>query len=334
MTTVNRQFLLRSRPRGMVRASDLEYHEAPLPTPGQGEFLVRTRYISLDPSMRGHMENRSDYAAPLGIGDLMRARGVGEVVESNDAETPVGTAVFGFFGMQDYAVIKGRPPQFRLCPAGADLVAELGVLGSTGLTAYFGMLEVAEPRAGDVVVVSGAAGATGSVAGQIARIKGCRVIGIAGTAEKCGWLDELGFDAAIDYKTRDVAAELDRLVPDGLDVYFDNVGGELLDFCLARLRLHARVALCGGISRYNETGELSGPKNYFNLVFRRARMQGFLLGDFADRFDAALDQMRSWLASGELRHRATVIAGFEQLPSALVRLFHGDNVGKMMVRTD
>jgi NADPH-dependent curcumin reductase len=334
MSTVNRQFLLAARPSGMVKETDFEYREVPVPELGDGQFLVKTRYISLDPSMRGQMENRADYVAPLQIGDVMRAGGVGTVVASRHPDYPEGTQVTGTFGMQDYVVSDGRQPPLRSLPADIDPTLALGVLGGTGMTAYFGLLDLGEPKPGDVVVVSGAAGATGSIAGQIAKIKGCRVVGIAGSAEKCRWLtDELGFDAAIDYKAQDVSAELSRLCPKGIDIYFDNVGGEILDLCLARIADRARVVLCGGISRYNATGPLPGPKNYFNLVFRRARMEGFIVLDYAPRFPEAVAEMRQWIDAGKLKQQVTVIDGFKQLPVALIRLFEGYNTGKLMVRT-
>lgn len=335
MTGVNRQFLLAARPHGMVKESDFEYREVPVPQVGEGEALIRTRYISLDPSMRGQMENRADYTAPLAIGDVMRARGVGEIVASKNPELPVGALAWGIFGMQDYAVTNGKGPQFRLLAEDEDPALSLGVLGNTGLTAYFGLLEIGRPEPGDVVVISGAAGATGSVAGQIAKIKGCTVLGIAGTDEKCAWLTgELGFDAAINYRTGDVGAELDRLCPEGIDIYFDNVGGEILDLCLARLAMNARVVLCGGISRYNATDPVPGPRNYFNLVYRRARMEGFIQSDYADRYAQAVKEMRGWMGEGRLKGGATVIEGFRSLPRALIQLFEGRNTGKMMVKTD
>jgi NADPH-dependent curcumin reductase CurA len=234
--------------------------------------------------------------------------------------------------MQDYALVSATG--WRAYDADLDPRLALGVLGNTGMTAYFGMLDIGTPKSGDTVVVSGAAGATGSVAGQIARIQGCRVIGIAGSPTKCEWLTgKLGFDAAIDYRAHDVAAELDRLCPDGIDVYFDNVGGALLDLCLARIASGARVVLCGGISRYNATAPVAGPVNYFNLVYRRARMEGFIVLDYAPRFTEAMERMREWLDSGRLVQEATVIDGFEELPRALIRLFEGFNIGKLMVRT-
>jgi NADPH-dependent curcumin reductase CurA len=333
MNIINRQFRIAARPQGMVKATDFTYAEEAVPEIANGEVLIKTTYISLDPSMRGQMENRGDYVAPLEIGDVMRAGGMGVIEASNNEAFPAGTSVSGTFGMQEYVVSDTKSVPFRTFPAGTDPETALGILGGTGMTAYFGMLEIGQPSEGDTVVVSGAAGATGSVAGQIARIKGCRVIGIAGSAEKCSWLtDELGFDAAINYKTEDVAEALDTLCPKGMDVYFDNVGGEILDICLARIRIGARVVLCGGISRYNAEGPIPGPKNYFNLVFRRARMEGFIVLDYAPRFGEAAAEMQRWIDAGQLKHRTTVIDGFEKLPEALIQLFEGDNIGKMMVK--
>ena len=333
MTDINRQFLLAARPIGMVKETDLEYTETPIPEPGDGEILIRTSFISLDPSMRGQMENRADYVAPLQIGDVMRAGGTGEVIASNNETYPVGTLVQGTFGMQDYVVSDGKSVPFRPF-TGVTPEEALGVLGGTGMTAYFGLLDLGEPKEGDVVVISGAAGATGSVAGQIAKIKGCTVYGMAGSDEKCAWLvDDLGFDAAINYKTQDVAEELDRLCPNGMNIYFDNVGGEILDICLARIAMNARVVICGGISRYNAEGPIPGPKNYFNLVFRRARMEGFIVLDYAARFPEAVAEMRGWMDSGQLKQSKTVIDGFAELPKALIQLFEGVNTGKLMVKT-
>ncbi len=331
--TKNRQFRIAARPVGMVKESDLSYTEEPVPSIGPNQALVRTLYLSLDPSMRGQMENRADYVAPLAIGDVMRAGGVGIVETSNNSKFPVGALVSGTLGMQTHCVSDGVNPPLRVFDGDVDPVAALGVLGGTGMTAYFGMLDIGQPKVGDMVVVSGAAGATGSIAGQIAKIKGCKVVGIAGGPEKCAWLtDELGFDAAIDYKAEDVGARLSAACPNGIDIYFDNVGGEILDLCLARIATGARVVLCGGISRYNANGPIPGPKNYFNLVFRRARMEGFIVLDYAPRFAAAAKDIQAWMASGRLKHRATIVEGFENLPRALIDLFEGKNTGKMMVK--
>ena len=332
---LNRQFLLAARPQGMVKESDFEYRETPIPQIGSGEMLVRTNYISLDPSMRGQMENRADYVAPLAVGDVMRAGGTGIVVKSNHPDFPAGAPVYGTFGMQDYVVSDGASPPLRRYDATLTPQEALGVLGTTGMTAYFGLLNLGEPKAGDTVVISGAAGATGSIAGQIAKLKGCTVIGMAGSNDKCQWLvDDLGFDAAINYKTQDVGRSLDALCPTGINLYFDNVGGEILDLCLERIAMNARVIICGGISRYNATAPVPGPKNYFNLVFRRARMEGFIVLDYINQFPAAIAEMKRWMEAGQLKQSTTVIDGFEQLPRALIQLFEGVNIGKMMVNTN
>jgi len=332
---INHQFVIAARPVGMVKESDFEYRESPQPVAGAGEALVKTEYISLDPSMRGQMENRADYAAPLYIGDVMRARGVGRVLASNNPRFREGDRVIGMFGMQKYTVSDGKNTPMQTFDADIDPKIALGILGGTGMTAYFGLLELGAPKAWDVVVISGAAGATGSVAGQIAKLKGCTVFGMAGTDNKCAWLtDDLGFDGAINYKTQSVAAELDRLCPNGMNIFFDNVGGEILDICLARIAMNARIIICGGISRYNATGPLPGPRNYFNLVFRRARMEGFIVIDYAHRFPEAIAEMRTWIDAGKLKQRTTVIDGFKMLPSALIKLFEGYNTGKMMVRVN
>ncbi len=330
---INRQFRIAARPVGMVKESDFRYTEEPIPDIGDGQARIRTTYLSLDPSMRGQMENRADYVAPLEIGDVMRAGGVGIVDASKHPDLPQGALVAGSLGMQDYSVTDNKTAPVRVYPAGTDPIAALGVLGGTGMTAYFGMLDLGEPKPGQTVVVSGAAGATGSVAGQIARIHGCRVVGLAGSAAKCAWLtDELGFDVAINYKSQDVGKALDAACPNGINIYFDNVGGEILDMCLERIAMNARVVICGGISRYNAQGPIPGPRNYFNLVFRRARMEGFIVLDYAKRFPDAQRQMQQWIDSGELKHRATVIEGFVNLPRALIQLFQGENIGKMMVK--
>ncbi|MFT7306723.1 MAG: NADPH-dependent curcumin reductase CurA [Candidatus Azotimanducaceae bacterium] len=330
-----RQFTLAARPKGKVREQDLALQEVETPSPIDGEFLVRNEYFSLDPSMKGHMEDRSDYRAPLQLGSVMAGRTVGTIVESNHPDYPTGGQVFGFLGMSDYTVTDGKRIPVHLFSQPVNPEAALGVLGGTGMTAYFGLTDVGKPKSGDVLVVSGAAGATGNVAGQIGKILACRVIGIAGSKEKCHMLArDLGFDATINYKTENMADALDRLCPDGIDIYFDNVGGSILDECLNRLSLHARIVLCGGISHYNLEHKPPGPSNYFNLVFRRATMQGFLLSDYTQRFDAARDQLLAWQESGRLKQKSTVIDGFSSLPNALVKLFDGYNLGKMMVRND
>lgn len=330
-----RQFTLAARPHAKVRVNDLSLREIETPSPKKGEILVRNEYFSLDPSMKGHMEDRSDYRTPLEIGDVMAGRTVGTIVESHNPDYPTGGQVFGFLGMSDYTITDGKKIPVHLYQQPVNPEAALGVLGGTGMTAYFGLTDIGEPVVGDTLVVSGAAGATGNVVGQIGRILGCRVIGIAGSKEKCQMLeDDLGFDATINYKTDDIGEALCELCPEGINVYFDNVGGNILDVCLDRLAIHARVVLCGGISHYNLESKSPGPSNYFNLVFRRSMMQGFLLSDYTPQFDEARDQLRSWHSSGQLIQRSTVIDGFTSLPDALVKLFDGYNVGKMMVRND
>ncbi|RMF11419.1 MAG: NADP-dependent oxidoreductase [Alphaproteobacteria bacterium] len=329
---MNRQWLLAARPKGLVKESDFRRHDTAVPEISDGEILVRSTHVSIDPAMRGWMENRGDYMAPLDLGDVMRSFNVGDVVASRNPAYREGDVVTGLFGWQDYCVAGTKA-----CPATKLARPEmrtlyLGGLGVTGFTAYFGLLDLGEPKEGQTVVVSGAAGAVGSVAGQIARIKGCRVVGIAGGAEKCRWVvEDLGFDACIDYKAEDVGKRMTALCPEGINIYFDNVGGEILDHALARLAMHGRVVLCGGISRYNDLDNLTGPKNYFNLIFRRARMEGFIVLDYADRYSEAEQHLARWIETKELTHRETIVEGFDNLPAALIGLFKGQNIGKQIV---
>jgi hypothetical protein len=307
--------------------------ERELPVAGEGEVLVKTLYLAVEPAMRGWMENRSDYVAPLELGDVMRGYCCGEVIQSNNTEFPVGARVAGGFGWQEYVVSDGKSIPLQKIADDIDLPAAMGLLGVTGLTAYFGLKELGQPSEGDIVLVSGAAGATGSVVVQLAKIAGCHVIGIAGSAAKCRWLtEELGADATINYREDDVKSEVARLCPKGIDIYYDNVGGEILDIALANIALNARVVICGGISRYNLTGEIPGPKNYFNLVFRRARMEGFIVSDYAARFGEASAEILGLLREGKLKHHETILDGFEKMPDALMGLFSGANMGKQLVR--
>lgn len=329
---VNRQWRLARRPEGFVRESDFEWVEEPAPVPGEGEVLVRTLYLSLDPAMRAWMTDRPSYIPPVGIGEVMRAGGVGQVVESRSPGFREGQFVQGLFGWQDYAIAGPSAPPG---PVSDDvpLPWHLGVLGITGLTAYFGMLDLGRPQAGETVVVSGAAGATGSVAGQIAKIEGARVVGIAGGPEKCGWLKrDAHFDAAIDYKSEDVGARLDALCPQGVDVFFDNVGGDILDAVLARIAQRARIVLCGGISAYNEKEPPPGPRNLMNLVVRRGRMEGFIVLDYASRFREGTEKLSAWVREGRIAHLEDIQDGLENAPKALLRLFEGRNLGKQLLR--
>ena len=330
--TVNRQFRLAARPVGLPKASDWTLVEKPAPQPGEGEFLVRIEYISLDPAMRGWMNEGKSYVPPVGIGEVMRAGAAGEVIASNHPGFPVGSKVSGLFGVQEYALSNGKGVQ-RVDTALAPLPTYLSVLGMTGMTAYFGLLDVGAAKEGDTVVVSGAAGAVGTVVGQIAKIKGCRVVGVAGGADKCRWLvDGLGFDAAIDYKSEDVRKALREHCPKGIDVYFDNVGGEILDIALAQLAMHARVVICGAISQYNATEGVKGPANYLSLLVNRARMQGMVVFDYAARYGEAAQAMAGWLADGRLKAREDIVDGFETFPDTLLKLFRGENTGKLLLK--
>ncbi len=328
---INRQILLAARPVGMPKESDWELAEGPAAEPGDGEVVVRAAYLSIDPAMRGWMNDRRSYTAPVAIGAVMRARGAGEVVVSRDPGFSVGDRVSGPLGIQEYATLAGHELT-KVDTALAPLPVWLNVLGIPGLTAYFGLLDIGRPEPGDTVVVSGAAGAVGGLAGQIAKLMGCRAVGIAGGSAKCRHVvDELGFDAATDYKGEDVGQALRRHCPDGIDVYFDNVGGEILDAALSQLAMHARVVICGAISQYNGEGPMRGPSNYMALLVRRASMTGFLAGDFADRYVDAVNQLSRWLTDGKLKSVEDYAYGLENFPDALLRLFRGDNLGKLIL---
>ena len=326
----NHQFKLARRPVGMVQRSDFEYVEAPVLQPGDGEVLVKILYISLDPAMRGWMNEGKSYIAPVGIGEVMRAGAVGRVVASNDPGVAVGDHVVGALGVQEYAVAKGKGLT-KVDPGLAPLPVYLGTLGMPGMTAYFGLLDVGKPKAGDTVVVSGAAGAVGQVVGQIAKIKGCRVVGIAGGPDKCAYLRSIGFDAAIDYKHEDLKAALKQHCPKGVDVYFDNVGGEILDAVLTQLAMHARIVICGAISQYNEA-KMKGPSNYMSLLVNRASMTGMVVFDYAGRYAEAAREMAGWMATGKLKTREDVVEGLVTFPETLLKLFKGENTGKLVLK--
>jgi len=330
---VNRQWLLASRPFGMVSPSNFELAETPVPELADGQYLVRNLYISFDPTMRGWMEERESYMPPVAIGEVMRAATVGQVVESKNPAFKVGDMVQGLFGMQEYAIAPQGFMQGSPVAEGIPATWPLGVLGLTGMTAYFGLLDLGKPEAGETLLVSGAAGATGSIAAQIGKLMGCRVVGIAGGSEKCGWLTgEVGLDAAIDYKTEDVAARIKELCPNGVNIYFDNVGGTILDAALANLALRARVVMCGGISGYNETTPPAGPRNLMNLVLQRARMEGFIIIDFVPRFPEAAARLGEWVRAGKIVHREDIQEGIENAPETFLRLFRGQNIGKQLLK--
>ncbi|HEY5194299.1 MAG TPA: NADP-dependent oxidoreductase [Solirubrobacteraceae bacterium] len=332
MATVNHQFRLASRPQGMVGREHFDYVEEALSELGDGQVLVKIMYVSLDPAMRGWVSEGRSYVPPVQIGEVMRAGTVGVVVESKGEKLLPGDHVSGWLGVQEYAVCNENEV-FKVDTEIVQLPTYLGALGMPGVTAYFGLLEVGAAKEGETVVVSGAAGAVGSVVGQIAKLKGCRVVGIAGGPEKCKWiLDELGFDAAIDYKSEDVNVALREHCPEGVDVYFDNVGGEILDAVLARLALKARVAICGAISQYNNLEAVRGPSNYMSLLVNRARMEGFVVVDYMGRAPEAVGEMAGWIAEGKLVAREDVVEGFESFPEALQKLFAGENVGKLVLK--
>jgi NADPH-dependent curcumin reductase CurA len=332
MDAVNHQFRLAARPQGMVGREHFDYVEEPVPAPADGQVLVQILYVSLDPAMRGWMAEGRSYIPPVELGEVMRAGTVGRVVESKGQKLAVGDHVTGWLGVQQYAVCDENAV-FEVDTDRAELPKYLGALGMPGMTAYFGLLDVGAPKEGETVVVSGAAGAVGSVVGQIAKIKGCRVVGIAGGSDKCNWIvDELGFDAAIDYKSEDVGEALRKHCTEGIDVYFDNVGGEILDAALARLARGARVVICGAISQYNNMTSMRGPSNYMSLLVNRARMQGFVVMDYMSRYPEALPEMAGWIADGRLVAREDVVEGLESFPDALQKLFRGENVGKLVLK--
>jgi len=329
----NRQWILAARPKGLIKESDFRWNESVTPALKDGQVLVRNLAFSFDPTQRGWM-SMDTYIPAIPLGEVMRAGAIGQVVESKKPDLAKGDLVQGLFGWEDYTLTDGQGLfGMQKLPAGTDPLLALSLLGTTGLTAYFGTLDVGLPKAGETFVVSGAAGATGSVAGMIAKIKGCRVVGIAGGPEKCAWLKkEAGFDAVIDYKNEKVGEALSRHCPTGIDVYFDNVGGEILDEVLARLAIGARVVLCGAISRYNDTDFGPGPKNYFSLILRRARMEGFLVFQFLEKYPQAIAQLAAWFAEGKLKNQIDLQHGLENAPKTIIRLFTGANFGKQLLK--
>lgn len=330
---VNRQFVLAARPEGMIRETDFRLVETTAPPVRDGEMLVRARYLSVDPYMRGRMSAARSYAPSVEIGQLMVGGAVAEVLESHNAAFRAGDIVNFPMGWQEYAVSDGAGVR-KVDPSLAPISTAVGILGMPGLTAYFGVTEVCAVKPGDTFVVSGAAGAVGSAAGQIAKIRGASSVGIAGGAAKIKYVrEELGFDEAIDYKASpDLAAALREACPNRIDAYFDNVGGATTDAVLTHLNLFARIGLCGQISQANDAEPALAPRIYRHLLIARARMQGFLVWDFAARQDQALADLAGWIASGRLKYREDVIEGFENMPKSLIGLFHGENIGKRVVR--
>ena len=338
MTTDNNaQWRLRARPVGMVKESDFELVQEPVPSPGDGEVLIRNHYLAFEPAMRGWLNDVKSYVPPVGLGEVMRASTVGEIVESRHPDYAAGEMVSGMLGWQKYALSDGNPgPMGGLTrvPEGVPPQLMLSALGGTGMTAYFGMVEIGEVREGDTVLVSGAAGATGSVAAQIARLKGAaKVVGIAGGPKKCRWLiEEAGLDAAIDYKSEKVARRIREEFPKGVSLFYDNVGGEILDQALLDMAPFGRIVLCGGISAYNDEDLPPGPSNYMQIVIRRLTVRGFILIDHFGKAGEAIGALSKWIAKGQLIHAEDIQEGFENAPKTFLRLFEGQNLGKQLLR--
>jgi NADPH-dependent curcumin reductase len=336
-TLVNHQVRLARRPVGTPTREDWSFTSEPVQEPAPGGVLVKTLALSLDPAMRGWMNDAKSYIPPVGIGEVMRAGGIGKVIASQNPKFAVGDLVSAGLGVQEYMLVPEdqlkRNGVFRIDPRLGTITQWLNVLGMPGMTGYFGLLDIGQPKPGDTVVVSGAAGAVGQTVGQLARIKGCRVVGIAGGRAKCDWVvGELGFDACIDYKAGNVKGALKEHCPKGVDIYFDNVGGEILDDVLARLARGARIIICGAISQYNNTTPVQGPKNYLSLLVHRARMEGMVVFDYADRFPAAVAELAGYLKDGRMKSREDVVTGLETFPDALVKLFTGGNFGKLVLQ--
>jgi len=324
---VSREIRLAARPRGVPQQSDFELAEVELPDPGDGEVLIRNAYVSVDPYMRGRMNDAKSYVPPFQVGEPLSGGAVGKVVASRNTQWPEGSWVVHMLGWREAAISDGA----GLLPADPSLApvsTALGVLGMPGLTAYVGLLDIGRPREGETVFVSGAAGAVGSVVGQIAKLKGCKVIGSAGSAEKVAWLRELGFGEAFDYRETDTREAL----RDGIDIYFDNVGGATLEAAIGALRPRGRVVACGAISQYNATELPQGPRNLFMTVSKRLRIEGFIISDHFDRFPDFLADMGGWVRDGNVRYRETVVEGIENAPAAFIGLLGGENIGKMLVK--
>jgi NADPH-dependent curcumin reductase CurA len=335
---MNQQFRLAARPQGLPRPTDWNFTSEPVRKLADGEILVKVLYLSLDPAMRGWMNEGKSYIRPVAIGEVMRAGGIGKVEASRSSAFAVGDIVSGGTGVQRYWIgtANDRSAAFyKIDPAAAPLPTYLNTLGMPGMTAYFGLLEVGLPKAGETVVVSGAAGAVGQTVGQVARHKGCRVVGIAGGKAKCDFVvNELGFDACIDYKNESVKDGLKTHCPNGVDIYFDNVGGEILDTVLTRINLKARIVICGAISQYNTTNAVKGPANYLSLLVNRARMEGIVVFDYADRYHIGAAQMTQWMNAGSLKSREDIVEGLDNFPDALLMLFEGRNFGKLVLQMD
>ena len=332
-SNMNTQVKLAQRPTGTPGPDTWRIEKNPVPQPGEGEVLIEQAYISLDPAMRGWIRNQRSYIPPVQVDEVMRAGSAGRVIASNHPGFAVGDFLYGMGGVQQYAVTDGKGWVKVPAEKESDLPVYLGTLGMPGFTAYFGLLRVGDLREGDTVLVSGAAGAVGSIVGQIAKLKGCRAVGIAGGPEKCRYLTgELGFDSAIDYKNESVARSIKEHCPDGVDIYFDNVGGDILDAALTRLRRGARVVICGAVSQYNNEQRPQGPANYLSLLVNRARMEGFVVFDYARDYGKAAGEMAGWIQAGKLKSREDIYEGIENFHETFMRLFTGEKLGKLVLK--
>ncbi|MCH3882218.1 NADP-dependent oxidoreductase [Tenacibaculum aquimarinum] len=330
---MNKQIIFKKRPVGNVESDVFELQNNPIPELKDGEVLIQNHYISLDPAMRGWMNDTKSYIPPVAINDVMRSGSIGKVIKANNHPTfKVGDCITGWGGVQQYIVTNGEN-YYKVDDKLAPMPMYIGTLGMPGMTAYFGITQVGKIKEGDIVLVSGAAGAVGSVVGQIAKIKGCTVIGIAGGKEKCDYLvNELGFDGAIDYKSDNLYEALKEKCPKGIDVYFDNVGGEILDAALTKLRMHARVVICGAISQYNNKAKVNGPSNYLSLLVTRSTMQGMVVMDYAKDYAKAAQEMGMWMAQGKLKSKEDIYNGIENFYETYQRLFTGDKKGKLVLK--
>ncbi len=334
--TVNRQFRLKMRPTGRVSQENFDFVNQPVPSVGKNQVLIRNLYLSLDPTNRIWMTDVPQYMPPVAIGEVMRGGGLGQVVASQNSDYKVGDFVNGLLGWQDYCLVSAEDkitPQILPKGLPVPLTAMLGAAGTTGLTAYFGLLEIGQPKPGETVVVSAAAGAVGSIVGQIAKIKGCRAVGIAGSEDKCKWIkQELGFDEAVNYKASDWKEKLAAACANGVDINFENVGGEIMNHVNTMLNRKGRVVLCGLISGYNDQDASKSRANLVPILIKRARIEGFIILDYAQRFREGATQLAMWILQGKLKYRETIVDGLENAPQALNKLFDGENFGKLMIR--
>ena len=331
---MNTVMKLVKRPNGVPTKDTWEFETTEIPKAAEGTFVVKQIYVSLDPAMRGWMNDAKSYIAPIALGDVMRAGSVGKVIDSQHPRFKVGDYVVGTGGVQKYAQTNGKG-WVKVDPSIAPLPLYLSVLGMTGYTAYFGLLDIGTPKEGETILVSGAAGAVGSVVGQIGKIKGCRVVGIAGGPKKCDYIvNELGFDAAIDYKNENVRLGVKQHCPNGIDVYFDNVGGEILDIALTRINKKARIIICGAISQYNNTTPVKGPSNYLSLLVNHARMEGFVIMDYFKQIPQAAMEMGGWYMQGKLKSKEFIVDGIENFYDTFLRLFSGDKMGKVLLKVN